>query len=281
MLIKPTLPFLETMITQACNISCAGCTNYSDLKHDGYVTWAQGREELSAWLERVDIPDFGIMGGEPLLNPECEQWIGGVRDLMPASQIRFTTNGLLLTENSRIIDKLHEIGNCVVKITVHVDDAKLETIIDSIRKRYTWTPVREFGIDRWITGNNVRFQVNRPQVFYKTFVGSYADMQPHNSDPVAAFDMCIQQTCPLLYQGKIYKCSSSGLLDGVLARRQYPNRAQWEKYLIEGLSVTDSNQSLHSFIDNFGKPNDICTMCPSKQHTESILDHYQHVKFKK
>jgi organic radical activating enzyme len=281
MLIKPTLPFLETMITQACNISCTGCTNYSDLKHDGYVTWAQGQEELSAWLERVDIPDFGIMGGEPLLNPECKQWIQGVRDLMPSSQIRFTTNGLLLTEDLRTIDTLYDVGNCVIKITVHVDDPRLETVIDSVRKRYAWTPVREFGIDRWTAGNNVRFQINRPRAFYKTFIGSYADMRPHASDPVAAFDMCIQQTCPLLYQGKIYKCSSSGLLDGVLSRRQYPNRAQWEKYLIKGLSVTDSNQALDSFIDNFGKPNAVCAMCPSKQDTESILDHYQYVKFKK
>ena len=43
---KPVLPFVEIMITQACNISCTGCTNYSDLVHKGYLTWEQGQAEI-------------------------------------------------------------------------------------------------------------------------------------------------------------------------------------------------------------------------------------------
>ena len=92
---KQVLPFLETMITQTCQLSCLGCTNYSDLRHSGYIKWKDGKRDLEQWLERIDIPDFGIMGGEPLINPEVIQWLIGVRELMPDSQIRFTTNGLL------------------------------------------------------------------------------------------------------------------------------------------------------------------------------------------
>jgi molybdenum cofactor biosynthesis enzyme MoaA len=103
---KPILPFVETMITQVCNLSCTGCTNYSDLQHEGYVPWSQGRTWLEAWLERIDIPDFGIMGGEPLINPEVNMWIQGVRDLLPTSQIRFTTNGILLHKNLDIVDSI-------------------------------------------------------------------------------------------------------------------------------------------------------------------------------
>ena len=43
---KLTLPFLETMATQACNLSCEGCTNYSDLNHNGYITWADMKAQL-------------------------------------------------------------------------------------------------------------------------------------------------------------------------------------------------------------------------------------------
>ena len=110
---KLVLPFVETMITQACNISCEGCTNYSDLVHNGYQTWEQGRAELEPWLERLDIPDFGIIGGEPLMNPGVRRWITGVRDLLPRSQLRFTTNALLLERNFDIVDLLAGVGNCV------------------------------------------------------------------------------------------------------------------------------------------------------------------------
>ena len=74
---KFQLPFVEMQVTQVCNLSCLGCSNYADLKHTGYVKWDNGKQEISRWLERMDIGDFGIMGGEPLINPELKQWIVG------------------------------------------------------------------------------------------------------------------------------------------------------------------------------------------------------------
>ena len=130
------LPFLETMITQVCNLSCHGCTNYSDLSHKGYVTWEAGRQQLLPWLEKISIDDFGIMGGEPLINPEVSKWLLGVRNLLPASQIRFTTNGELLHKHFEILNLSHDIGNVVFKITVHRNSSELEEIIKKIFKTY-------------------------------------------------------------------------------------------------------------------------------------------------
>jgi organic radical activating enzyme len=98
------LPFLETMITQSCNLSCLGCTNYSDLRHAGYVPWSQGKQQIQAWLDRINIQEFGIIGGEPLINPEWREWVSGSRELMPEAQLRFTTNGLLLDRVPDMID---------------------------------------------------------------------------------------------------------------------------------------------------------------------------------
>lgn len=278
---KPTLPFLETMITQACNLSCLGCTNYSDLPHKGYVTWADGKDQLESWIDRVDIPDFGIMGGEPLINPEVDQWITGVRKLMPSSQIRFTTNGILLSKNLEIIDLLSSIGNCVFKITVHQKESEVEDVIDYIMSRYKWTPVVEWGIHRFVSDNNFRFQINRPNKFLKTYQGSYADMHPHNSDPAQAFEICCQKTCPLLYKGKIYKCSTSGLLQETLERHGNPNLDLWEPYIQAGLSPDCDQQELEEFLDNFSKPHTMCRQCPTVSDQQSILIHYDTVSPRK
>jgi hypothetical protein len=263
MLSKPLLPFLETMITQACNISCVGCTNYSDLTHQGYVTWLDGKKQIEPWLDRVTIPDFGIMGGEPLINPEVSAWIQGCRDLMPDSQVRFTTNGLLLHKHLDIVDLLSDIGNCVFKITVHVESVELEEIIKQIHDKYKWEPVVEYGIKRFKTDRGFRFQINRPTAFIKTYQNSYANMMPYHSDPVQAFDNCCQQTCPLLYNGNIYKCSTAGLLSDVLKRFDNPNIEHWMPYLLEGIDPTCGHDQLSEFIANFGKPNSICGQCPS------------------
>jgi hypothetical protein len=272
------LPFLETMITKACNISCLGCTNYSDLRHSGYVTWSQGKKEIQSWLDRIDIEEFGIIGGEPLINPEWREWIVGLRDLLPNAQLRFTTNGLLLNRAPDIVDLCESVGNIVFKITVHAHNVELENQIEKIMSSRDWTPVIEYGIHRWVGPNNVRFQVNRPSTFLKTYKNSYENMQPWDSDPVQAFKRCCQQTCPLLYQGQIYKCSTAGLLKETLQRFDNPNIEQWAPYLTTGIAATDSDVVIQEFCDNFGLPSTICGQCPS--FSDGIIDHYSTVTFK-
>lgn len=280
-MIKPILPFVEIMVTQMCNLSCTGCTNYSDLVHKGYLTWDEGKEQLEPWLLRVDIPDFGILGGEPLMNPKIRDWVIGLRELMPYSQIRFTTNGLLLDRNFDIVDLLADIGNCVFKIAVHEENEKLENVISRVFDHFAWEPVIEYGVSRYRTKNNMRFHVRRPDYFYKTFQGLYSEMSPHNNNPIDAFSICCQQTCPLIYNGQIYKCSTSGLLKDTLTRFNNPNIEQWQPYLLNGISHDCSDSELNKFLDNFGKPHAICQMCPTKKNTESVLTHLDYVSRKK
>jgi sulfatase maturation enzyme AslB (radical SAM superfamily) len=272
------LPFLETMITQVCNLSCKGCTNYSDQKHSGYVTWAQGRAQIESWLDRIDIPDFGIIGGEPLINPELDQWILGLRDLMPESQLRLTTNGLLLHKWPQLMDLINHVGNCVFKVTVHVDDAALEQEITKIFHSQPWEPVIEYGIARWRNTHGVRLQINRPLTFLKTYLGTYNNMAPHHSKPADAFAACVQKTCPLLYQGKIYKCSTSALLLDTLDRYGRPNWPQWEPYIEQGISPESPLEQLTEFVNNFGNPHPQCSQCPTS--TIIPLTHITSVKRK-
>lgn len=275
------LPFVETMITQACNISCVGCTNYSDLVHRGYLTWQQGRAEIESWLKRVDIPDFGILGGEPLMNPEVRDWIIGIRKLLPNSQIRFTTNALLLERNFDIVDLLAQVGNVVFKIAIHERTSELEAVVQRVMDKFAWEPVVEYGVHRYRTHNNFRFYVRRPDIFYKTFVGNYENMRPHNNNPADAFKICCQQTCPLLYNGRLYKCSTSGLLQDVLQRFNYPNQDQWQPYMQSGLLPDCNDQALQEFLDNFGKPNTVCRQCPTQQDQTSAIIHLDNVSRKK
>jgi len=280
-MIKPVLPFVETMVNQNCNLACHGCSNYSDVTWQGYTSWKAGKASLERWLARVDIPDFGILGGEPLMNPQIEKWIVGLRELMPNTQIRFTTNGLLLDKKFHVVKLLEEIGNCVFKIAVHVQDDNLEKNIQKIYNMYDWQEVEEFGVKRYTTGNQFRYHVKRPDVFWKTYKGTYENMMPHNSKPADAFSLCCQQTCPLLYKDKIYKCSTNGLLEDILRRVGNPNYDQWEPFLYKGLASDCSDAELSQFLNNFGNPHAMCKMCPSQSDLTSKLNHLENVSTKK
>ena len=221
------------------------------------------------------------MGGEPLLNPEVQDILVGVRELMPHAQIRFTTNGKLLYRNEHVMDLVHSLGNVVFKISVHQHDPRLEQTIKKIKNQYHWQPVHEFGIDRWVTGNDVRLQINRPTEFIKTYRNNYMNMLPYDSDPASSFDICIQKTCPLLYAGRIYKCSTQALLPDILSKAGNPNSDQWDPYTSTGLGPESDPVDIIKFIDNFGKPQKACRMCPTAQDQGARIPHQLNVSNQK
>lgn len=268
------------MASYACNLACAGCSNYSDLSLKGYVKWNECKSWLEQWLERINIVDFGIIGGEPLANPEIDQWIVGSRSLMPDAQLRFTTNGLLLHKKLEIAELLHQAGNSVLKISVHLENNKIiENTIEEIFSRYNFEEVEEFGIRRYKTSNNFRFQINRPKTFIKSYKNFGKEMLPYNSNPKESFDACMQQNCPLLYKGKIYKCSSSGMLGDILEKFNIENIPEWKDfYNYQGISVDDSDKKIIDFVSKFGKPESVCRMCPTKEDHERLIDHVKNVR---
>ena len=276
---RPRLPFVEIMITQVCNLSCQGCTNYSDLQHQGYLSWHQGHDWFRAWQQRLELPDIGVMGGEPLINPEWREWLQGLRDLFPESQLRFTTNGLLLHRHPDILDFMNSIGNVVFKITVHVQNADLEKLIQDLVREPDWQTVTEHGIVRLRNPHAVRLQVNRPTQFVSPFRNNYSDMAPWHSRPADAFAVCIQQTCPLLYQGRIYKCSTTALLADTLERFGRPNRSEWQPYLTSGIGLDDSEHRISEFVRGFGTAESVCGQCPD--HQAPVLDHRVTVALKR
>ena len=277
---KPSLEFLEIMLTSACNLSCHGCTTFSDLPHQGYVTWSQGKNWLESWIPRLDIQAVGIIGGEPLINPHLRDYITGIRELLPLAQIRMVTNGLLLHKQFDIVDLLDSVGNAVLKISYHIDDTQLDHTIDKIMQSREWAPINEFGIDRWVSPTGFRFQIARPEKFLKTFRNNYDNMMPHNNHPSDAFDLCVQKRCPMLLDGKLWKCGTLALTPKILDKMGQPNLQSWLPYLDPGLTPDCDDTELNKFVNNFGKPHARCAQCPTVNDLDSLFDHKSTVIFK-
>lgn len=277
---KPILPYVESMLVYPCNLKCDGCSTFSDLRRTGYVTVEQGMDWLRPWTDRMEIQAWGAMGGEPLMNPQIYDWIVAVRELLPDAQIRFVTNGLLLEKHWRIVELLSNIGNCILKITVHLEHEKIKKAISRVQDAYDWQPVYEYGIHRQRLSNGMRFQVNTPKWFTRTFQGTYDTMLPWKSSPVDAFENCHQTTCPMLLEDKLYKCSQAALINDVWADHGKPNADAWMPYLNTGLSPDASENKILAFSNNFGKPHKMCTQCPTVSDMASVINHPETVAFR-
>jgi hypothetical protein len=141
---------------------------------------------------------------------------------------------------------------------------------------YKWEPVYEYGIYRYKTTNGLRFQVNRPLTFIKYYKNDYANMMPFNSNPVDSFNICMQQRCPLMFNGRMYKCSTLGGLEQTLDRFSNTDPA-WEPYKGKYITPTSPDADIAAFLNNYGRPHQVCTMCPTAQDDESVILHYNNV----
>lgn len=280
---KPRLPFLETMITQSCNLSCVGCTNHSDIRHSGYVRWEDGKSQLERWLNVIEVGAFGIMGGEPLINPQISDWLIGVRRLMPSCQIYLFTNGTLLHRHMHIIELAQELGNITFRISIHLKGNKLNDNIETILSKFKRERFNEDGdvyvnggarghVFRWVA-NGVELHIKYPTIFIKSHKYNYQNMTPFDSNPNEAFSFCVQQTCPLLYNGNIFKCSTSALLISTLKKFNNPNFDRWKKYIDYGIAPNDNPDKISHFVNNFGRPHSMCGQCPTRRDEDAIIRH--------
>ena len=105
-------------------------------------------------------------------------------------------------------------------------------------------------------------------------------MRPHRNNPKDAFDICVAQRCPFLFNGQLFKCSTAGLTPWILERFGNPNMELWQRYVDTGISHDCSDAELKRFLNNFGKPHAICKQCPSAKDKSSLIDHRSHVEKK-
>lgn len=254
------IPYVETMLSYACTLSCRSCTNYSDYGMKGTVRWADAEGWFQKWAERVEFEKIGMMGGEPLINPDLYLFIRGLRKIFPSTRLRLITNVTLWKNWPDLLDVISEVGNMELKFSVHQKDAAyLKTAITDVMGKFPWKEEDDHYVHE-----SLRFEVSTTENFLRSFKGEYGAMEPYQSHPFKSFNICQQKTCPLLYEGRIYKCSSIALLKRVMTEWKQSDSKTWEPYLgYSGIGTDDSDEEIAAWIRTFGKPEAICRMCPT------------------
>ena len=268
--INYNIPMIEYMVTEVCTLSCNNCTNYSNYQTKGLNSWATAKSEIQAWIDRgLSFGKFSLIGGEPTLNPEIVDYIYGLRSILPYTTIQLVTNGTVLKHLPKILTALAAVGNFVLHLTVHLpgEDFYKEFKLQVLGMPVDWAPVHDktdWLHECYTTPDNSFFEISMPKGFISTYKGQLANMKPYQSDPVKAFDICVQQFCPLMYQGRLYKCSTSALLKRTLTDHDLQDDPDWAPYInYQGIGPDCSDSELSLYCDNYNKPLEICSMCPS------------------
>lgn len=258
------IPRLNIMIAYSCNISCLGCLSVSDIKRNGVESIDSLYKCMDEWSMLLAPEVLTIFGGEPLLHPKFCEVIQHARESWPNSIIRVITNGLLL-------DKIpaefwFSLGKLELQVSIHRED--FEPQINASIKRIL-SETQGWKVTRYTDKREhrqVEFNVGDVTVFkskFKDFVVPYRRLPdaivPHYSDPVKAHAICGEPSTPILYKGKLYKCSPVANLIDITG--------SWMDY--QGLTP---DQDISSLINNIGKPESVCGGCPDRSRYK--IDHF-------
>ena len=140
----PKLNILDVSASIGCNFTCKGCNHFSNyfaagskIKTDGLL------EDLKVILPRIDINRVSIIGGEPLLNPRCEEIFRTVLEYAN-NDVYLYTNGELLECKDWIFDIL-EHPKVFIRVTLHLPEhtERGKNVIDILERfakktKYEW-----------------------------------------------------------------------------------------------------------------------------------------------
>ena len=81
-----------------CNLNCSGCNHFSPLAQKRFADIDKFEKNLLRLNSLINITELNLMGGEPLLHPQINDFIKIARKYLPSTKIDIKTNGILLNK---------------------------------------------------------------------------------------------------------------------------------------------------------------------------------------
>ena len=182
-------------LTDHCNLNCVRCSHYSPLvKEPSFLSLDAFKKDLERLYSFTGdtIPEIQLMGGEPLLHPQCAEFFPIVRKKYKKTILTLITNGLLIPKMKPEFFEACRKNDVLVSISYYgapFDYQNMENILIKEKIRY-------------IFGNEVDYKNHKGKLMEKCFpLNLNGGMDGEDN-----FRKCILSTPTTLRDGKLYNC---------------------------------------------------------------------------
>ena len=185
------LSYIETSVIDGCNLNCRGCVDFSSLfSRDEIYDLNKFERDLKDLSEKIDLSILRLLGGEPLLLKNLDEYLRIARRYFPQTNIAIVTNGLLIpTLSDKIFDAIRETES-IISISEYPPTTKIKSkIIDTLEK------------------NKVLFQIDGVVREFRVFIRNKST----RSNPHESIKHCMSSCCYFLSDGKLHKCQTDAL----------------------------------------------------------------------
>ena len=187
-LTKPFLSYLETNIVDHCNLNCNGCSHFSNVAPKQYADELRLFQDLDSLTRIFNIYCLRLLGGEPLLHPNIDSLVYGIRTRLPNSRLIIVTNGLSIVKMNSTILRAFADNNIILSITLYPKTQIVITEITNILQKY-----------------NIHYYIN-DKIDNSTTVSNFRKRLSLNKDYPCSTKNCSGKFCRFLREGKISKC---------------------------------------------------------------------------
>ena len=94
----------EVHLTEHCNLNCKGCSHFSPLADEEFLEIEAFEKDMARMAQlfgKNDIRMISLLGGEPLLHPQVNDFLRLTVKYFPNMRLQLVTNGLLLSNRSK------------------------------------------------------------------------------------------------------------------------------------------------------------------------------------
>lgn len=251
------LDYLEIHLAHTCNLFCPSCSHYSQHHVGGLVAFEDIQSWILNWKTKVLPRQFGLLGGEPTMNPALCQIIEFIHQHWPKTQIILKTNGFFLERHKKLREVLAQTG-AQIEINYHANQKdylnRFSKILDHVVDWYDVKVVlkNSFG---GVTHKN----------WTQRYLGYGSSLAPfEDNNPDRSWELCVARHSLVLFKNRLWKCPPIAYLG--LMSEHFKLSSKWDRYLkYSGLAQDCSEQELFEFVNR--KAEDICSMCPSREIT--------------
>lgn len=241
--LKPTVFdfHFEFHLVEHCNLNCAGCTHFSPIANEKYLSIDEFEKDIFRLSELTEgkARFINLLGGEPLLHPEICSFLRVSRKAFPKTLIRIVTNGILL-------DKMpDDFWNCCVSEAITIGITQYPISID-----YQ-------GIMEKLISHNIQIESFSGDGCPRDEMWRLSLDEANISRPIDNFINCPRaNACVFVSHGKVFNCATMANIDH-FNKSFGTNMSLCEDDFVDIYKINDVN----SMLEKICTPKPFCRFC--------------------
>lgn len=261
---------IQWYITHTCNLACSNCLSFNNYRFKGHFSWEQSRLRTEKWSELLTSDDITVIGGEPLLHPQIDQWVVELRQLFPLCEdFKVCTNGTRLRyhEPSQF-HRWFELG-VILEIHSHSDQHWQTAFqdLDAVFNCYDYDIAVEKNHEenteahRLIINNQTAALIFKSDRFAQnSILSDRSKLTFHRNDPLRAHRSCPIKDCHYVLNGFLYKCGPVTVGRDLV--KQFPVEESAAQLLNSYSAIDPFDTDVLNQLQKLNQPIPQCSLCP-------------------